>query len=230
MTVVEQFAHAIPVWGEDLENKEFTISAQTVPDVYCKICHDVTDPGKREYFRMIQNTFFDHLIRVHPDDIDTAAQCSLCNKKFNTLNTIKKHISKQHKEIQYKQIMKHHQLAEKNFDEEKMIKFPIHVKQVKPPFVMLREGETEAPLLEGNENCFGCIRRSKKSIVTRAHEEEPRQHCEGPTDVTTQTCIANCPYTRTSDGPEKIIISKVYEPVYHKKNGETPKREQGKYI
>ena len=104
------------------------------------------------------------------------------------------------------------------------------VLQVKPPFVMLHEGETEAPLLKGNENCFGCIRRSQKSLVTRAHEEEPRQHCERSTDVRTQTCIGNCPYTRTSYGPEKIIVSTVYKPVYHKDNGDVHIREQGKYI
>ena len=87
MTVVEQFAYAKPLWGKDLKNKEITISAQTVPYVYCKICHDISDPEKREYFRMIQNIFFDHLICVHPDDINSAAQCTLSSKVLDPHKT-----------------------------------------------------------------------------------------------------------------------------------------------
>ena len=70
------------------------------------------------------------------------------------------------------------------------------------PFRMLREAEAECPLIEGNENCFGCIRRSKKSIITKAHEQDPKADPPAQNDLSTQTCQL-CPYSTNYGKPAK---------------------------
>ena len=86
---------------------------------------------------------------------------------------MKKHLSK-HKELKFKDIVKYQCQAAVDFDAKNILIFLMKVQDINGPFIMLREAEAECPLIEGSENCFGCIRWSKKSIITKAHEEEPK--------------------------------------------------------
>ena len=99
------------------------------------------------------------------------------------------------------------------------------MQDINGPFRMLREAEAECPLIEGNENCFGCIRRSKKSIITKAHEQDPKADPPAKNDLSTQTCQL-CPYSTNYGKPAKILIANPkYEPVH----SETDIRKPGKY-
>ena len=197
---------------------QLTISKQTPSDVYCRPCHNVG-----EYFRMEHQTFFDHLKRKHNSIIDAAASCSFCNQKFNNLNAVKKHIS-QHKELKFKEIPKYQQQSSANFDRKKILEFPTEVDNI-GPFIILREGEAQCPLIKGNENCFGCIRRSQKSIITKANEPEPKVDPPAKNDVATQTCQL-CPFTvKYSQQP---TIRKV-NPKYKCVHKETDIRKPGMY-
>ena len=69
--------------------EEITISKQALSYVYCQLCHE---PG--EYFRMVQDTFYDHLKRKHDAIINAPVTCNFCHQKFNNLNAIKKHVLK----------------------------------------------------------------------------------------------------------------------------------------
>ena len=81
---------------------------------------------------------------------------------------------------------------------------------------MLREAEAECPLIEGNDNCFRWIRRSKKSIITKAQEQDPKVVHAAKNDLSTQTCQL-CPYSTNYSKPAKILIAKPnYEPVHSK--------------
>ena len=86
---------------------------------------------------------------------------------------MKKHLSK-HKELKFKDIVKYQHQAAADFDARNILIFPMKAQDINCSFIMLREAEAECPLIEGNENCFGCIRQSKKSIIMKAHEEEPK--------------------------------------------------------
>ena len=69
----------------------------------------------------------------------------------------KKYLSK-HKELKFKDILKYQRQAEADFNPQNILVFPMNVQDINGPFRMLREAEAECPLIEGNENCFGCIR------------------------------------------------------------------------
>ena len=71
--------------------------------------------------------------------------------------------------------MKYQQQAASDFDEKKILIFLTKVEDLKAPFIMLREVEVKCPLIESNDNCFGCIQQSKKSIIMKTHEEQ-RNH------------------------------------------------------
>ena len=101
--------------------------------------------------------------------------CNICHQKFNNLNAVKKHLSK-HKELKFKDILKYQRQAEADFNPKNILVFPMNVQDINSPFRMLREAEAECPLIEGNEKCFGCIRRSKKSIITKSHEQNLTQN------------------------------------------------------
>ena len=199
--------------------EELTISKQTTSDVYCLPCHDVG-----EYFRMEPETFYDHLKRKHNSILSAAVSCNLCHQKFNNLNAVKKHISK-HKELKFKDIPKYQRQAEADFNPKNILVFPINVQDINGPFRMLREAEAECPLIEGNENCFGCIRRSKKSIITKAHEQDPKADPPAKNDLSTQTCQL-CPYSTNYGKPAKILIA---NPKYELVHSETDIRKPGKY-
>ena len=62
--------------------------------------------------------------------------------------------------------------------------------------MMLREAEAECLLIVGNNNCFGCIQHSNKSTLTKANQQHPNLDSGAKNDLGTETCIAQCPYTR----------------------------------
>ena len=64
--------------------EEITISKQTPSDVYCQPCHDVG-----VYFRMEQETFYDHLKREHNAILNAVLTCNFCHQKFNNLKAAK---------------------------------------------------------------------------------------------------------------------------------------------
>ena len=78
--------------------------------------------------------------------------------KFQQFKHSEKHLSK-HKELKFKDILKYQCQAELDFNPRNILVFPLNVQDINGPFRMLREAEAECPLIEGNENCFGCIRR-----------------------------------------------------------------------
>ena len=173
---------------------------------------------------MEPETFYDHLKQKHNSILSAVVSCNLCHQKFNNLNAVKKHISKQ-KELKFKDIPKYQCQAEADFNPKNILVFPINVQDINGPFRMLQEAEAECPLIEGNENCFGCIRRSKKSIITKAHEQDPKTDPPAKNDLSTQTCQL-CPYTTNCGKPAKIlIVNPNYEPV----QSETDIRKPGKY-
>ena len=149
----------------NIVTEELTISKQTTSDVYCLPCHDVG-----EYFRMEPETFYDHLKRKHNSILSAAVSCNLCHQKFNNLNAVKKHISK-HKELKFKDIPKYQRQEEADFNPKNILIFPINVQDINGPFRMLREAEAECPLIEGNENSFGCIRQSKNFYLLYIHHQ-----------------------------------------------------------
>ena len=149
----------------NIVTEELTISKQTRSDVYCLPCHDVG-----EYFRMEPKTFYDHLKRKHNSILSAAVSCNLCHQKFNNLNAVKKLISK-HKELKFKYIPKYQRQEEADFNPKNILIFPINVQDINGPFRMLREAEAECPLIEGNENCFGCIRQSKNFYLLYIHHQ-----------------------------------------------------------
>ena len=69
--------------------EQLTINKQIPSDVYCQPCHDVG-----AYFRMQQETFYDHLKREHNAIINAPVTCNFCHQKFNNLNAIRKHVLK----------------------------------------------------------------------------------------------------------------------------------------
>ena len=85
--------------------------------------------------------------------------------------------------------------------------------------------EAECPLIEGNKNCFGCIRQSKKSIITKALEQDPKADPPAKNDLSTQTCQL-CPYSSNFSKPAKILIA---NPNYKPVHSETDIRKPGKY-
>ena len=195
------------------------ISKQTPSDVHCQPYHDVG-----AYFRMEQETFYDHLKREHNAIINVAVTCNFCNQKFNNFNAVKKHLSK-HKELKFKDIIKYQRQAAADFHAKNILIFLIKVQDINGLFIMLREAEAECPLIEGNENCFRCIRQSKKSIITKGHEEEPKVDPPAKNDLSTQTCQL-CPYSTKWSKPAKVLLANPnYEPV-HKENDI---RKAGKY-
>ena len=105
--------------------------------------------------------------------LSAAVSCNLCYQKFNNLNAVKKHLSNC-KELKFKEILKHQHQAAGNLNAKNILTFPMKVQDINSPFRMLREAEAECPLIEGNKNCFRCIRKSKKSIIRKAHKEEPK--------------------------------------------------------
>ena len=102
--------------------------------------------------------------------------------KIQQFKCSEKHIST-HKELKFKDIPKYQCQAEADFNPKNILVFPINVQDINGPFRMLREAEAECPLIEGNDNCFGCIRRSKKSIITKTTNKtqklilQPRTIC-----------------------------------------------------
>ena len=136
----------------------------------------------------------------------------------------KKHISK-HKELKFKDIPKYQRQAEADFNPKNILVFPINVQDINGPFRMMQEAEAECPLIEGNENCFVCIRRSKKSIITKAHEQDPKADPPAKNDLSTQTCQL-CPYLSNFSKPAKILLA---NPNYKLVHSETDIRKPGKY-
>ena len=132
---------------------------------------------------------------------------------FN-LNAVKNEVSK-HMELKYKDIVKYQQQVASEFHEKKILMFPRKVQDIKAPFIMLREAEVKCPLIEGNKNCFGCIPQSKKSIIRKAHEEQPNLNPPAKNDLSTQTCVQLCPYTSKWSKPAKVLIANPnYKPVH----------------
>ena len=202
-------------------NEEVTVSKQTTSDVYCRFCHNET---QKKYFRMTQETFFDHLKRKHADQINSAAKCEICLEKFNNQNAINKHMSK-HKELKFKEIVKYQKLAKLKFQKEHIIEFPTKTEELNNKiFIMLREGEVQCGLIEGNNNCYQCIKRSQKSIIDKAHKYEEKIY-QKINDVSTQTCVAGCCYN--PKGPTKILYS--YVGKYKQVCFEGQFRKSGKY-
>ena len=206
-------------YGGNIVTEELTISKQTTSDVYCRQCHDIG-----AYFRMQHETFYDHLKREHNSILSAAVSCNIFHQKFNNLNAVKKHLSK-HKELKFKDILKYQHQAEADFNPKNILVFPMNVQYITGPFRMLREAEAECPLIEGNQNCFRCIRQSKKSIITKSHEQDPKPDPPAKNDLSTQTCQL-CPYSTNYSKPAKILIVKPnYKPVH----SETDIRKPGKY-
>ena len=125
--------------------------------------------------------------------LNPVVSCNLCHQKFNNLNAVKKHLSK-HKELKFKDILKYQRQAAADFNPKNILVFPVKVQDINGPFRMLREAEAECPLKEGNENCFRCIRWSKKSIIMKAHEQDPKADPPAKNNLSTQTCQL-CPYS-----------------------------------
>ena len=155
--------------------EELTISKQTTSDVYCRPCHDIGS-----YFRMQPETFYDHLKREHNSILNPVVSCNLYHQKFNNLNAVKKHLSK-HKELKFKDILKYQRQAATDFNPKNILILPMKVQDINGPFRMLGEAEAECPLIEG-------IRWSKKSLITKVHEQDPKADPPAKNDLSTQTC------------------------------------------
>ena len=93
--------------------------------------------------------------------------------KIQQFKCSEKHLSK-HKELKFKDIPKYQRQAEADFNPKNILVFPMNVQDINGPFRMLWEAEAECPLIEGNENCFGCIRRSKRVNYNKSPWTRPK--------------------------------------------------------